>query len=464
MHRLKLISKLLFVLICIASMSCEIKVPPIADLDPIYPLPEISLAQKEAVLFEAIQERHLNRQGYLLYQSYLPFSDDVSNPNYQMSHDSADLPAWHGHWMAALAMKLAVEGPSSGVESLLHIALEGLRTNFTATGITGLLARSYLEYEGDEPLSWMDTEEEHPTSFWQKGENGFWFRNGVSKDQYRGAIFGLATVVSLENKGAISLDPVTIALVNETVIDLAYYLIDNGYRIIDVNGKVTEFGRLNDWRFNGFDGLQLLAMLRTGKAISDQKCSEEYDRLVLADAGKVVAETLGLLGDLYAWIGRENAFGSFSDDMAIYTNAFALFINSGEEDEEVLRDVDFALEKIWQFLRYSLKSYVTFIQGEMVGVTEEELEQAFETLRWFPDDKRIISNLELEETHSVQPIPNQRINSHYWKTDYFRKANLTEASKRINIEYSGQDYLFVYWMGRYFGLISEEAANAPVEW
>jgi hypothetical protein len=76
----------------------------------------------------------------------------------------------------------------------------------------------------------------------------------------------------------------------------------------------------------------------------------------------------------------------------------------------------------------------------------------------------VISNLEFEDTHSVQPIPNQKINSHYWKTDYFRKAILTDASERIDVEYSGQDYLFVYWMGRYFGLISEEEANAEVVW
>jgi hypothetical protein len=205
-------------------------------------------------------------------------------------------------------------------------------------------------------------------------------------------------------------------------------------------------------------------MLRTGKAIGDRKCSKEYDRLVRSAAGKVVAETLGFFGDLYAWIGRENSFSSFSDDMAIYTNAFGLFINSDDEDDEVLRDVEFALGKVWQFLQFSLKSYMTFIQEEMVGVTDDELEQALETLRMFPEDKRVISNLEFEDTHSVQPIPNQRINSHYWKTNYFRKTNLTDASERVDIEYSGQDYLFVYWLGRYVGLISEEEAYASVEW
>ncbi len=196
--------------------------------------------------------------------------------------------------------------------------------------------------------------------------------------------------------------------------------------------------------------------------MGDDRCDREYKRLVRSGAGKVVADTLGVLGDFYARIGRENGFGHFSDDMGIYTNAFTLFLNSDEEDEKILRDAASALRKMWQFLRYSLKSYMTFIQALFSGVSDDEREQALETLRMFPDDKRLISNLESEDTHSVQPIANQRINSHYWKTDYFRKATLTDASEREDMEHSGQDYLFVYWMGRYFGLISEEEANAPI--
>jgi len=68
------------------------------------------------------------------------------------------------------------------------------------------------------------------------------------------------------------------------------------------------------------------------------------------------------------------------------------------------------------------------------------------------------------KTIEVQLIANQTINSHYWQNDYFRKAKLTDASRRTNGEFSGQDYLFVYWMGRCFGLISDEEATAPITW
>ncbi|NIQ37509.1 MAG: hypothetical protein GTN81_02825, partial [Proteobacteria bacterium] len=170
--------------------------------------------------------------GYLLYQSHLPLSE---LENYQQSHNSADMPAWHGHWIATLAMKLAV-APSPDVESLLLRAVEGLRTNFEATGINGLLGRAYLKYGGDERLSWMLTEDQRPTKFWQRGENGFWFRNGVAKGHYGAAVFGLATVIGLENRGAISLRPETGTLVRKTLIEIAHYLIDNYYRIVDANG------------------------------------------------------------------------------------------------------------------------------------------------------------------------------------------------------------------------------------
>jgi hypothetical protein len=437
----------------------KINVPPLADLDPIYELPTISLAEKEAVLFDATKARHLNEQGYLLYQSYLPFSN---LENYQKSHNSADLPAWHGHWMAALAMEIAV-APSSEVESLLHQAVEGLRANFEATGITGLLGRAYLKHAGDTRLPWMVTEEQKPTRFWQKGENDFWYRNGVAKGHYSAAVFGLATVIGLENRGAISLDPATRALVHQTLVEIAHYLIDNHYRIVEANGKVTEFGRLNGWRRNGFSGLQLLAMLRAGKAIGDQKCTQEYDRLVASGTGPVIATTIGGLGNFYAEKGR-HILGHFSDDQAIYTNAFALFFNSDESDEKILRDVRYGLERMWLFLRYARKSYITFIHHVMVGVSDEEREQALETLRMFPDDKRLISALEADDTRRVQPIANQRISSHYWKSNYFKRAIRTDASEPMTIEHSGQDYLFVYWMGRYFDLISVDQATAPVAW
>jgi len=468
MDRLESKFRLLFALFCLtiltgcATLGFEwrrVEVPRVAVLDPIYKLPTMSLAEKEAVLFNAIIGRHLNEDGYLLYESFLPLSDAE---NYQRSHNSADLPAWHGHWIAALAMKLAV-APSPEVESLLQQAVEGLRTNFKATGVIGLLGRAYLEYGGDEPLPWMATEEQRPTRFWQKGANGFWFRNGVAKGHYSAAVFGLSTVVGLENRGAISLHAETSKLVRKTLGEIAHYLIDNYYRIVDVDGNVTEFGRLSDWRQNGFNGLQLLAMLRACKAMGDERCSEEYDRLVASGAARVVALTLRELGDLYARAGRHK-FGHFSDDQAIYTNAFTLFLNSGDEDKKVLRYVESALRRMWQFLRYSRKSYMTFIHTVLYGVSDEEFDQAVETLRMFPDDKRRISKLESEDTNRVQPIVNQNIDSHYWKSDYFKKFTLTDASKRMNVEYSGQDYLFVYWIGRYFGLISEEEATAPVRW
>ena len=104
-------------------------------------------------------------------------------------------------------------------------------------------------------------------------------------------------------------------------------------------------------------------MLRTIKALEDRKWTEQYNRLAASGAGTVIASTLGGFGDLCAQQGRYKS-DHFSDDQAIYTNPFALYFNSDDEDEE--RDQD------------------------------------LETLRMFPHGKRLISKLDAENTESIE--------------------------------------------------------------
>jgi hypothetical protein len=383
----------------------------------------------------------------LLSNSYLPISNVA---NYQRSHDTADFPAWHGHWMVALALKLAVE-PSDEVKLLLYKSVSGIQASFDVTGIDGLLPRSYIKHDSDQPLPWMKLEDQRPTMYWQKGNNGYWFRNGVAKGHYSRTILGLATIIGLHNHGDIKLSSEMRILVSQTFLKIAHYLIENKYKIIDVDGKVTEFGRLDRW-YSGFGRLIILSMLRTGKAIGCSRCKKEYERIVKYGAGLVIAITLGLLGTVYAMIGRENALGHFSDDEVVYSSALAFYLNSNTDDK-MLKYIRFALRNMWKFLRFSQKSYLTFVYHIIIGVSPKELNQALDTLKWFPDDKRIINNRITTQTHEVQPICNQYISNNYWKSDYFRKTVLTEKSKRVNVQRSAQDYLSAYWLGRYFNLI-----------
>jgi len=459
-----------------------VKVPKVADRDPIYPLPTISLHEKARGLLADTLSNNFNNDGYLLYEAYTPLSE---GDNYQKSHDMADAPAWHGHWMATLGYMMACEkkgymqtgDPALQFNYLIHESILALRSNFHATGIDGLLARSVLKYDGDTYLPWMDTKEDRPTKFWMKGQNGYWFRNGPSKGHYDGAVFGLAVLIGLDNKGSIDLLRTTRSLLHQTLLDIAHYIIDNDYQIIDWDGKCSEFGYLNDWSYNGFDGLQLIAMLRAGMAIGDAKCASEYKKIAKSTAGFVIATTLEALGEVYARAGRQNVFGHFSDDQSIYTSAFAWWINAShwdyvwtgrvnhEEDEELLHDVKHGLRGIWDYLKYSRKSFITFIYEVISSPQAKEHEEALDTLRLFPPNKFIISPLETDDdSNEVQPICNQKINSHYWKTNYFRKVTLTPDSKTTNVIYSAQDYLFVYWMGRFYGLITDSEATTPVVW
>lgn len=426
----------------VADVIAPVREVEVAPLQPIYELSDLTLGAKADLLFQRILDDHLNAEGYLLYAVPLPLGQ-----NYQIAHNSADMPAWHGDWMASLAFRQAVRGD---VADLILASLNGLRTNFTATGVPGLLGRAYLR--SDRRLPWMATEDEKPTRFWQQGEDGWFYRNGVAKGHYGGAIFGLAAVIGLEARGLIELEPETRELAHHTVVAIAHHLIHGGYRIREADGRPTEFGNLSDLTTgNGFSALQVLTMLRAAAAAGDKLSASEYTRLQ-SEGARDSIRSLVALGNLYARVGRHR-FGHWGDDMAIFRNAFALWLVASPEDQELLEQVQAALRTLWRYVRFSPNAYAKVIYQIVVERQEHELGQALETLRQFPDDKRVISPLGTEKGEQIQPVPNQRINSNYWKTNYFKRAIRLTDSHRTKFEHSGQDYLVVYWMARAFGLL-----------
>ncbi len=359
----------------------------------------------------------------------------------------------HGYYLAPLGFQIVVErNPVLVLKN--KQAIEGIITHFEVTGVEGLLTSSFVKYDGPR-LDWMDTEEVNPTKFWMKGQNGYWFKNGVAKGHYGGTIFGLGIVVALDARGDISLSNPTRNLLYYCLNTITNYLIDNDYNIIDYDGKRTDFGKLNDWKYNGYSGLQLVAMLAAARTTGNLKAAVELEHLIDKNVGPALSASQGLVADLYTRIGRQNALGHFSDDIHVLESCLVYMLHAQPHEVALQESVTHVVKKYWQFLRYSRKSIATYITGSIVGVTEEELEIAKESLKQFPLRKFFISNITKEETDQVQPIPTQKINSNYWKTNYFRKATLLgDKPEYTNIEAMGQDFLSAYWMGVYFGLLS----------
>lgn len=416
--------------------------PGLAPLAPIYELPTMSLADKAAVLEQRIIEDHTSMEGLLLYRVTLPLAN-----NYEEAHNIADAPSWLGFRIGSLALKQAVE-PDDGTLSSLWLSVRALALNFELTGVPGLLARSYVRTDG--PLPWMATAATHPGKFWQPAiVPGWWYRNGPAKGHYFYSSMGLSVVIGLEARGDLVLPPALSALVRSTQISMLRHLAANGYNVTDATGQMTQYGLLSEWFVDGFSALGLVAMMRTAATAGDPGAARDLRAMLEGDAGGAIANTLVDRSTLFATVGPDK----FSDTQAIYANALAFWITStgSRSDNELLADIRAGLRHTWTYERYSRKSFTIYAHELVNGGQFYEHDIARETLELFPDDKRIIAPLNCREIDKVNTVANIAMRSHVWKTNYFKRCERVPGSQRTDVEYSGQDYHFAYWLGRWAG-------------
>lgn len=238
-----------------------------------------------------------------------------------------------------------------------------------------------------------------------------------------------------------------------------------GYNIRDFDGERTEFGKLSDWKYNGQSAVQVIGMLSVCSATGNMICAEEYDRIV---AHWTTPLSMGLYGGVWktlfsTLLGPHNGFYKPND--TIHATCAILMHHLTSERKALQQDRNRKLlVKLSAMSGRDRNPFFNYVLELMERQDPQNLVDALLTLRMFPDDKRQISALTEEDTKEIQPISNLRINSHYWKTRWYERRERTEGSARTNVEYSGQDYLGVYWMGRFYGFISDEEANQPISW
>ncbi len=455
----------LFLLAVIGSSGCALRAPVHGPLErPMYALPTLSLEAKAERLHGRLVAEHLNADGHLLYNVPLPLAE-----NYDRAHGSADLPTWHGIWLSSEGFRRAVTR-DPGSSARIHRGVLAIRKHFECTGVRGLLARTYVMHPGSEPLDWMKPHnpEDEPTKYWRRGEAGCWVRTGVAKGHYAGTLLGLSTLIGLEQRGALDLPKDTRALVERTTVDLVHHVIDGGYRIRDFDGEATEFGNLSDLGYNGFSVNAVTAWLRVCAATGDERCQSEYERVAQRTRsrlsvwlyGKLVKTVFGrMLGPTHGWYKPNDTIHAAGNSFAHW-----LVADDSAPDASVLAQNRQLLRDLGTLAQRDRNPYFSFIHALVVDAADPQSHrEALATLRLFPSDKRERPCMS-QTTREVQWIANLRMNSHYWKTRWNRRCEGSAAAPPLNVEYSGQDYLWAYYAGRFFGFISEAEARASVRW
>lgn len=411
----------------------------------------------------------IDSSGLLCYRSPLPWgADERGLSNYLLGHDIADLPAWHGMLMQAVAYRWVVTGKSE--EVLLGRLIDGLRAMGEVTGVEGLIARSAIpDYKGAR-VDWMDTKESRPTKFWQQGPTGAWFRNGHAKNHWNMTISGLGVPLALHRAGLLSLSPELEAKLVTQLVAMVKRFKVNGWRLMEADGRWTEFGDLrpdvginSEWPEvkgipNGFNRMIVLNALASA-AHYDADLKETYEGFA-AQWGPGIKSSMSVVGRVIAAIGHQDFDKpSFSDMQAFSTSAtcWALQGDTGE-----LRGyVAGGLEGLWRFMEHEVN--VPFNLARRVFGKDPQTERVVRLLRFFPgpDGKRGYA-FEKKETSRFQPIENRPPNTNYWKSSPFRLAlsvDVTDVASNPEtgdgLVFAGADYLYAYWLGRWLQVVPE---------
>jgi photosystem II stability/assembly factor-like uncharacterized protein len=178
-------------------------------------------------------------KNHLIDGLYVPnvFLDINGNANLTAGGgaDVAHAGVWTGRLLAGIAYKYGATKDESVRQSLGQLVLDGLKRLHRVTGIPGLLARGY--WKGHGPTS-DDRGEHHPGA---PPYQDYRWVGSVSVDNYCGVMFGYSVYYDL------AADENQKKQIRNEVDHLMGYVLDHNMTIVDVDGKVTEWGR---WEYD----------------------------------------------------------------------------------------------------------------------------------------------------------------------------------------------------------------------
>jgi len=433
---------------------------------------------KKAALHEQQCEEMINEAGMLCYWQRVPWDRladgrfDAASERYLSSHDLADVPAWQGYLMAALAFKGAIAQRDrdaqevADVNAQLQVLAEWYTHFFDVTGEPGLIGRTLVTgYSGAEPLAFM-TEDDLDRAHWRRSKTtGEWWLDDLAKGHLNLAVIGLAVPLALDRHGELNLDGSTRRALTAALMPIVKRLVENEYVVLNAEGEPTRFSDItpNSFLFpNGFQRIVAWQVLASAAPYDDDIRDEYEEKLDEWKSGLVWS--MESSGDFARARGRWHTAAQISNSDSQQLALAAMSFLLQEEREEHRAPVLDALDAWWDFMQYELNAPFTLVYAHYYedgpGRKRSITAPIIQELRDFPPVKHP-SRFENEEESIrltegvVQPIWNRPVDVNYWKANAFEEVLETETPN-TRVRYAPMDYLLAYWMGRYFGLVPEE--------
>jgi hypothetical protein len=470
-----------------------------------------SLADKAASFEDAAKRLHVHPDLKWMTDVDLPAGVDPATAGWQ------DVPAWStsandGLWsalyLAAEAYRFAVTHDADAL-SMLKLLMDGETTRMRVTGVPGIFTRAYVpagvagiacptnpndyvpdvEKNDDKwvqigPDGCIQTYDPVATAFVSSSACGLdefagWcWLDDVSQDEYSGHMLALGAVAELVDDATVS------GLAKDLLGQVGHHLLDHDMQLIDWDGRPTEHGKI--WAgqiVSGFQAAMSLAFVKTAaEATQDPELLAYYDDCLLKKNGESdCLPELGASKDPYdtllvpsgLYLGCKANWNNFSMHMLSLHTLLAV-----EHDPTVRGEIQDALDSdMWnppneqRPLSKQNNALFDFIYaaGKRLGPASDgpaldAVKNANCMLRQFPASK-VPVDISCPANQCVEVCPDRFGDP---MSDYARPVaercvtrfvwwgspyGIDPCSANPTRVYSPADYLFAYWMGRYYGFI-----------
>ncbi len=405
---------------------------------------DMTLQQKAEILDRGMYERH-NRYGMFARCGLR----EPGNLDTAYTFDDDNDGQWTEMYLASQAFRYAVTGDA---EAAAHAreAVQGMLRLLTVTGKKGFFARSVLEPERCADLA------DGPGEWHLSAEEQWCWKGDTSKDEYVGHVFGMSLFYDLvaneQEKAEIA----------QVFMDLHDGIIENGYSIVDIDGKVTEHGQLSP------EFMELIG--------------------VFGDAGLNSATILGGLLATYHMTGEKRFMDAFH--YLAYDEGYVDYVRRIEEinllthvnhDSEEMSFLGLAtliryetdpclmaawqegLEYLWEVQRPEKNPEFNMLYAWMSRKDENDLQIGIQTLREFHTNG---ITWEVKNSHRADVVVRSKLDRHGKQQSeqvlpYNQKQFIRWAENPYTLDEDGNGglermltpWLLPYWLGRYLGLI-----------
>lgn len=419
---------------------------------------------------------------------------------------------WSALYMASQAYRYAATRDPAALD-MLRTLLDGEVTRMRITGVSGIFTRQFIPpgVPGiacpSEPEAFYPDVEKDDNKWVRVGDSGCvqtvdsatnqwktsthcgldayrgwcWLDN-VSKDEYSGNVFALGTVAALVD------DPQILEATRGLLSEIARHLMKNGMEFVDWDGRRCEHGPIHAVTFGdypGFNAAMALSFIKTAAfATGDPAFDNYYKNCLLQQSGKkaCLKKTFETPAPYTDYLDRAGLYPGFEACKANYNNTSMHLLSLHnllwfETDPVLLAAYRDHLEN--DVMRapgqpraviYQNNAFFDFIYAARMGAGAETagaVSSGIEMLRQFParknqraarcpDDKcapYCEDRFGNPTGNYARPIAERCLSAFTWWGDPYNPRECAENQRFI---FPPTDYLLAYWMGRYYGFISED--------